>query len=145
MTWLNVLPERLDEMYRMYLDGYSLQQVGKVFNRSRQSVFSLFQWHSRPTRGKRKPLEFVEFNGNKYTLRTTGYFAKTNKDRTLLHRDIWEFYNGTIPEGWDVHHKDKNKLNNASYNFECLPKADHTRLHRHGQNQHTIKNRKLCA
>lgn len=61
------------------------------------------------------------------------------------HRDMWEFYNGKIPDGWDVHHKDENKLNNTPENFECLLKADHTKLHPHGQNQHTKKNKTKYA
>lgn len=145
MSWPHVLPERLDEMYALYREGNSLAQVGVVFGCTRQSVFGLFQGHKLPTRGKRKPLDFVEFNGNKYTIRDTGYYGRTNKDRTLLHRDMWEFHNGPIPDGWDVHHKDENKLNNVPTNFECLLKADHTRLHPHGQNQHTVKRRiKKC-
>ena len=136
--------DKLDEMYAMYQKGYSLTQVGAFYGVTRQSVYGLFKYNGLKARSK-KQLEFVEFNGSKYTIRNTGYYARTDGGRTLLHRDMWEFYNGAIPDGWDVHHKDENKLNNAPENFECLLKADHARLHPHGQNQHTKKNKENHA
>jgi hypothetical protein len=137
---LNKTP--LKEMHAMYEGGYSLQQVGDFFGVTRQSVFGLFKYHGLKMREK-KELPAVVFNGAKYTMRNTGYYAKTDGSRNLLHRDMWEKDNGPIPDGWDIHHKDEDKTNNTPTNFECLPKADHTRLHPHGQNQHT--KRKSCG
>lgn len=88
-------------------------------------------------RAKPMPLEFVEFNGNRYTIRNTGYYGKTNGERTLLHRDVWEFHKSKIPKGWDIHHIDENKMNNRIGNLECLPKSEHTRLYSPHNNQHT--------
>lgn len=41
----------------------------------------------------------------------TGYYlnAKTHK---RLHVYVWEHFNGTIPKGYEIHHKDFNKKNN---------------------------------
>jgi len=121
--------KHLEEMYALYLEGNSLQQVADVFGCTRQSVFGLFKYNNKQIRGRPSPLPFVEFNGAKYTLRNTGYFGRTNEKRSLLHRDMWEFHNGTIPDGWDVHHIDGNKENNVIENYECLLKSDHTSLH----------------
>jgi hypothetical protein len=49
--------------------------------------------------------------------------------RKYCHRLIWEEDVGPIPEGFDVHHKDGNKLNNLLNNLECISKSDHMRLH----------------
>ena len=35
-----------------------------------------------------------------------------NGKRYLKHRYIWEQYNGKIPDGYEVHHKDLNTHNN---------------------------------
>lgn len=35
-----------------------------------------------------------------------------------------------IPKGYDVHHKDFDKLNNAPENLELLTRSEHMRLHR---------------
>lgn len=86
---------------------------------------------------KKQPLPFMMFNGSKYTIRNTGYYGKTDGKRTLMHRDVWEFHNGPIPDGYDVHHRDENKLNNDIGNLECLPKSEHTRLYSPHNNQYT--------
>lgn len=129
-------PERLLAMYRLYNEGKSLANVGVAFGLSRQAVHGLFVYHGLPARQK-KELPFIEFGGAKYTMRNTGYFGRTDGGRTLLHRDMWATANGPVPAGVDVHHIDGNRLHNSLDNFACLPKADHTRLHSHGQNQYT--------
>lgn len=128
--------EQAAEMYKLYQAGYSLAEVGKAFGITRQSVFSLFQWRGWEMR-KKQPLPFMMFNGSKYTIRNTGYYGKTDGKRTLMHRDVWEFHNGPIPDGYDVHHRDENKLNNDIGNLECLPKSEHTRLYSPHNNQYT--------
>jgi len=80
------------------------------------------------------------FNGKKYYLNSRGYFGYVESIRvgaktviqhsSALHRDVWEFHNGAIPEGFAVHHKDLNKANNSLTNLVLMLKADHSRLHR---------------
>lgn len=55
-----------------------------------------------------------------------GYFG-SSKD--VLHRDVWKFYNGEIPKGHHIHHKDGNKSNNHINNLECISSSDHSKLH----------------
>jgi hypothetical protein len=57
----------------------------------------------------------------------TGYYLcgkLVNGKRPRLHRYIWELFNGTIPKGYDVHHKDHNKDNNEINNLELLTKEN---------------------
>ena len=88
-------------------------------------------------------MPFVEFNGNKYTLRNNGYWGRTNKERNMLHRDVWEFHNGPIPSGHDIHHLDENRANNFIGNLECLPKAEHTSKYSPHNNQYTKGRKKV--
>lgn len=46
-----------------------------------------------------------------------------------LHRDKWQHYNGDIPDGYHIHHKDGNPANNALDNLECLSVKDHMAQH----------------
>lgn len=47
--------------------------------------------------------------------------------RNIVH---WEYYNGQrIPDGYDVHHKDHDKLNDSQENLELISHADHAKLH----------------
>ena len=54
----------------------------------------------------------------------TGYYlnAKTHK---RLHVYVWEYYNGEIPKGCEIHHKDFDKSNNEVDNLQLLTKKDH--------------------
>jgi hypothetical protein len=62
----------------------------------------------------------------------TGYYLsnKTLKGkRCRIHRYIWEKYNGEIPKGYHVHHKDLNKSNNDISNLELVLFKNHLSLH----------------
>ena len=82
-------------------------------------------------------VEVVEFNGRKFRrypesprreLRV--YFSRVdNGKQSSLHRAVWEHHHGPIPPDHHVHHKDENPLNNDIANLECLPRAEHLRLH----------------
>ncbi len=123
------------EMYRLYQRGFSLAQVADAFGCSRQSVHDVFSARGWARRSRPHPPPFVMFQGNKYTRRNTGYYGCTNGDRNLLHRDIWEATHGPIPEGYDIHHRDHDKTNNAIANLELVRKDIHAKLHPHHQNQ----------
>ena len=70
------------------------------------------------------------FNGLKFVEQNTGYLgARVDGKLVLMHRYVWEYYNGTIPNGYVIHHKDKNKINNDIDNLECLPNRDHSVRH----------------
>jgi hypothetical protein len=61
-----------------------------------------------------------------------GYLGKSHglprKRRESLHRAVWEHTHGAIPDGYEVHHKDGNPLNNAPDNLECITVAAHRRI-----------------
>lgn len=123
-------------MYEYYKQGFSLQEVGKMFGITRQSVYCGFKRRKFKLREK-KELPFVTFNGEKFTLRNNGYYGKTYGNRELMHRVVWKFHNGDIPEGYDIHHKDRNKKNNSIENLEIYEKAEHARKFNTGRNQFT--------
>ncbi|HUV65256.1 MAG TPA: HNH endonuclease [Sedimentisphaerales bacterium] len=119
-----------DEMHKLYQDGFSLAQVAKAFGVTRQTVYKRFERRSLPLRDNRKPLPFIFFKGHRYTRRTSGYYARTNGKRDLLHRAIWKWVSmQAIPKGWDVHHIDGDKTNNDFLNLHLMRKSDHSRLH----------------
>lgn len=47
----------------------------------------------------------------------------------LLHRYVWMQCHGKIPEGFQIHHKDKNRLNYSIDNLELIKASDHARHH----------------
>jgi len=128
------------EMHQHYCKGFSLNEVGKMFGMTRQSVFAGFKCRQFEMRTKNK-LPFQSFNGNKYTLRNTGYYGKTYGSRSQMHRDVWEHHNGKISPSHDIHHIDHNKTNNDIKNLELYTKAEHARKFATGNNQHGKINR----
>ena len=123
--------EKAMEMYSLYNQGYSLQQVAAAFGVSRQGVYKMFKIRNWTLRPRRKPLPFVMWGGERFSLGPNGYYRSTitrHKNRTL-HRVVWEHSHGKIPEGHDVHHKDGNPANNDVENLECLPAKAHCRSH----------------
>jgi len=44
---------------------------------------------------------------------------------------VWESIYGPVPSGYVVHHKDRNKLNDAIENLELMSRAQHLLEHRH--------------
>ena len=88
--------------------------------------------------------EVQYFNGIKFKPHNMGYLQATvDGKQVLMHRYVWEYYNGTIPSGYVVHHKDEDKTNNDISNLECLPNKEHSSMH--GKNmspERREKNRK---
>lgn len=124
----NAKPELAATYWKLYQQGLSTADIGKVRGVARSSIYNLLKSHGYKLREK-KQLQFVMFNGGKYTIKPSNYYAKTDGSRSLLHRDIWEYHNGQIPDGWDVHHINEDKQDNRLENLECIDKAEHTRHH----------------
>lgn len=80
--------------------------------------------------------KYQYFNNIKFTRdNKTGHYLNSTI-RKRIHRYIWEFYNGEIPEGCEIHHIDSDKSNNSISNLAMLPKKEHAKLH--GNNQSDI-------
>lgn len=70
-----------------------------------------------------------EFNGKIYRRYKGERYFTRHTDK--LHRVVWEYYNGPIPEGYHVHHKDGDPSHNDIGNLELVKGSEH--LHKHQQ------------
>lgn len=60
-----------------------------------------------------------------------------------LHRLIYEEEYGKIPDGYHIHHKDGDKLNNNIDNLECLSASNHGKTHKHSiETRHNLSKMK---
>jgi len=125
-----------EEMYKEYLKGLSLSEVGKLFGITRQSVYSGFKIRSYKLRVKKK-LPYQLFQSKKYTKNNQGYYRKTDGNRQLMHIDVWEYYNEKIPTGHDIHHINHNRADNKIKNLELYTKSEHARKFSTGRNQYS--------
>ena len=60
-----------------------------------------------------------------------------------MHRDVWEYYNGKILKGHDIHHIDRDKINNNITNLELYSKSEHAKKFNTGNNQYGKNNRQI--
>lgn len=58
----------------------------------------------------------------------TGYYLNSTL-RKRMHRYVWEKHYGSIPDGYEIHHKDFNKSNNNIENLELIKKERHASIH----------------
>ncbi|MBR1805615.1 MAG: HNH endonuclease [Selenomonadaceae bacterium] len=84
----------------------------------------------RKVKGDMLPIETVSDTRTKCNGFT---FHKNNHGRFVgsigLHRFVWTYFNGEIPDGYDVHHLDFNHDNNDIANLELVTKDEHKRIH----------------
>lgn len=69
------------------------------------------------------------FDGiNFYIDKSTGYFFNSTLVKRM-HQYVWEFYNGDIPKGYEIHHIDHDKSNNHIDNLELMTAFEHRAYH----------------
>ena len=65
------------------------------------------------------------FDGKRYKLHGK-YFGRSN---ARLHRVVWSYHHGSIPPGYEIHHKDEDRSNNQIENLEILERSKHRAMH----------------
>lgn len=64
------------------------------------------------------------------TITAKGYHRISREGRHVMaHVWAWEQVHGPVPDGYDLHHVDLNRLNNDLDNLQMLTRADHRRVH----------------
>ena len=81
---------------------------------------------------------YQKFNGITYHKEKSGHFLYSN----VIHRDVWRYYHGEIPEGYVIHHDNENKADNNIHNLQLLTKAEHRALHNHRNSKSSSE--KIC-
>lgn len=74
---------------------------------------------------------YQEFNGIRfYQTSPSDYFRHiVGRTSIIMHRYVWEYYNGMLPPGYEVHHIDFNRANNDISNLQAMPINEHKKLH----------------
>ena len=81
------------------------------------------------------------FNGKLYKSFADGHFARSS---VYLHREVYEYYCGEIPEGCVIHHKDFNPAINDIDNLQLLTVSEHQAIHNIFKPRHEKKYKKTC-
>jgi hypothetical protein len=89
----------------------------------------------------------------KYLSRDGYYLVCLEGRLRTVHRVVWEAWNGSIPPGRVVHHKNHNRADNRPENLELMTASDHSsHHHRHPDSPHgrrptyfELKELRLCV
>lgn len=82
---------------------------------------------------KRKTIDvvWIDYDGIKWYPDRRGYWIGHTPDNRIvrLHIYMWEKFNGPVPSGYHVHHKDHDTNNNEIENLELISAAEHLAMH----------------
>lgn len=141
--------ELVAEMYAFYQAGHSLAEVGRKYDRSRQSVYAIFCEHRDLPLRARHFHPVIEFEGRRFTEQVVDAKGRDRRHRYLratvrrkgqpmyLHHLVWMQHHGPIPRGYKVCFKDGNHRNCAIENLELLTQSQQSSKHATGANQFT--------
>ena len=109
--------EQVQQAKQMLVDGAKLKEVAAFLNTSVTTVMSIK--HGKTWCGN------AEHRPNKYTAINSGYLVirlckNGQYTQKLVHRMVWEAFNGPIPDRLEVNHKDLDKTNNKLDNLELV-------------------------
>ena len=122
------LPEyAVATMYADYQRLHSLSKVGKIYGRTRQSVYDTFRSHGYQLEARNFRQRII-WRDRVFTPGKNGYYRETSGEREPLHHAIWRHHHpGPIPDGCQVSFVNGNKLDAQIGNLFCAPIDEVTR------------------
>lgn len=81
------------------------------------------------TRGTPGPSELLRGKAGDGCIELGYRSFAVNGKRKREHRMVWETANGPIPDGYVIHHKNGDKLDNRLENLEMMTRAQHRKHH----------------
>ena len=107
--------EQVQQAKQMLADGAKLKEVAAFLNTSVTTVMSIKHGKTWSGDTSYRPLKDTPINNGYRVIRLCKGGQYTQK---LVHRMVWESFNGPIPDRLEINHKDLDKTNNKLDNLE---------------------------
>ena len=72
--------------------------------------------------------ELKPWKNNKGYMYFKAYSSNKEKKNISVHKFVWTYFKGEIPEGFEINHKNNNKEDNRLENLEILTPLENNRL-----------------
>ena len=123
--------DRLDRLKAMYVDlGLGCKVIAAELGHSPTTILATLRRAGIAIRTRVEPPRIV-FDDIVYSW-DGRYFRSTKTfdgQRKYLHREVWIKFNGPIPEGHEVHHRNEDRTDNLPTNLELKSKSWHASEH----------------
>lgn len=104
--------------YKITYCQYGINQYGDIYDYCKRVIVSLFDDRFRLIGPSKNHYEFSLGSGSS----SLAIFRP-------VHRIVYNTFVGDIPDGYHIHHKDKDPLNNSLSNLMCVSPIEHALLH----------------
>ena len=108
---------QVQEAKQMLANGAKLKDVAAFLNTSVTTVMSIKHGKTWVGEATHRENRYTPINSGYLVIRLCKNGVYTQK---LVHRMVWEAFNGEIPARLEVNHKDLNKTNNCLDNLELV-------------------------
>ena len=109
--------EQVQQAKQMLADGAKLKEVAAFLNTSVTTVMSIKHGKTWSGDAEHRPLK-ASLNNSGYLL--TNFCKGSKYTKKLVHRAVWEAFNGPVPDRLEINHKDLDKTNNRLDNLELV-------------------------
>ena len=116
----------------LYGDGNQENEVYPIDGNFRNLSRNNWKIRKRGAYHYKTDREYKEFDDKKFYKKENGYWW--SKTYGSMHRYIWKYYHGSIPKGYQIHHKDGNKDNNTITNLCIMSIGEHLKMHAKNNN-----------
>jgi len=126
------------ELKKLYLEEkHGSFKIAKIVGVDKSTVLRWLRNYNIPIRKGKEAMKYKrQLKVREKVWHISGYWRvwdQNSKSYKWLHRKIWEDNYGIIPEGYVVHHKNENSLDNNIDNLELMERKAHNKMHFNNQ------------
>lgn len=119
----------------LYLSGPTMKRCAELMGMTKSHVAHILKKRGTPKHTRVNRREGTHPCGDGHVTqdgyhRITVYNPDADETRTIyMHEYVWVQHNGPIPEGWVIHHINRDRDDNRIENLIAMPRDEHMQMH----------------